>query len=236
MKPFETWTVLSHRPIEKMADNLWRVEGDFEVPLGDATRVMTLAKLADGRVVIHSGIALEEELMKEIEAWGKPTAIVAPNGFHRLDAKVFKKRYPDAKVYCPRGAVKKVSEVVHVDGTLDDAPSDDTVRFTHLAGMKEAEGVLEVRSPNGGGTTLVLNDVVFNVPKRRGLGELVLGPTGKPAIPRVARWFLLKDKKAFRSQLEKLADTPDLKRVIVSHGRPLTEAPASTLRELASTV
>ena len=101
-KAFDTWQVQPHRPLEKLAENLWRVEGDL--PGTGGTRVMTIARLGDGRLVIHNAIALEEPLMKEIESFGTVDAIVVPNGFHRLDSKVFKARYPNAKVYCPTAA------------------------------------------------------------------------------------------------------------------------------------
>jgi hypothetical protein len=37
-------------------------------------------------------------------------------------------------------------------------------------------------------------------------------------VPRIARLMMVKNKPAFRSQVEKLASDGDLKRVIVSHG------------------
>jgi hypothetical protein len=80
-KCFETWTVLPHGPIEKLSENLWRVEGTMND--GKIKRVMTIARMKDGRLVVHNAIALEPELQAEIEAFGTPAAIVVPNGFHR---------------------------------------------------------------------------------------------------------------------------------------------------------
>src|SRR2546430_8021039 len=154
MKAYDTWTVLQHKPIEKLEPNLWRVEGNL--PGGRGTRVMTLVKLASGGLLIHNGIALEEEHMKEIEAFGKPEILIVPNGFHRLDAKVYKQRYPDMRVHAPAGGAKKVAQVVKVDGTFDDGVKDDSVRMFHLDGAKHNEGAIEGKSP--GGTTLVFND------------------------------------------------------------------------------
>src|SRR4051812_45540873 len=105
-KAFEQWTVLPHGPIEKLSDNLWRVSGTM--PDGKTTRVMTIARFGDGRLLMHNAIALEEPLMAELEAWGKPSFIVVPNGFHRQDAKIYKGRYPEAAVLCPKGATKRV--------------------------------------------------------------------------------------------------------------------------------
>jgi len=229
-KAFDTWQVFPHRPIEKLEANLWRVEGDL--PGGNGTRVMTIAKMRDGGLLIHNGIALEEPQMAEIEAFGKPAVLVVPNGFHRLDSKVYKQRYPSLKVVCPAGARKKVAQVVAVDASYTDAPSDDDVRLFHFEGTKEREGVLEVKS--GGTTTLVVNDVVNNLPKMGGLFGFLLAPTGMPSVPRISRWIVIKDKPAFRAHLEKLADTPSLGRLIVSHGKMMSEQPGQILRTVAS--
>jgi hypothetical protein len=224
-KAYETWTVLPHRPIEKLEPNLWRVEGDL--PNSNGTRVMTIVKLASGGLLVHSAIALEEDQMKEIEAFGKPEVLIVPNGFHRLDSKVFKDRYPQVRVLCPAGARKKVEQVLKVDGTYDDGLKDDHVRVFHLEGAKQHEGVLEVKSP--GGTTLVFNDMVNNLPKLGGMMGFMLAPTGRPSVPRIFRMFFVKDRKKLAAHVEQLAATPQLKRVIVSHGKMLTN-PAEELK------
>ncbi len=55
------WRVLAHGPAEPLAENLWRVEG--ALPGMSLRRVMTVAKRTDGRLVVHSAIALEEGAM-----------------------------------------------------------------------------------------------------------------------------------------------------------------------------
>jgi hypothetical protein len=228
-KAFDDWQVHPHRPIEKLEDNIWRVEGDL--PDGNGTRVMTIVKLASGGLLIHNGIALEEDQMKEIEAFGKPEILIVPSGYHRLDSKVFKKRYPDVKVVAPAGAKKKVEQVVKVDGAYD-GKIDDTVTLRHLNGLKDAEGIIEIK--HGGKTTLVFNDCVNNLPKLSGLFGFLLSPTGMPAVPRITRWFMMKDGAAFKTDLEKLGETPSLARVIVSHGKPMTDDPGAILKTVAS--
>jgi hypothetical protein len=225
-RAFDSWNVFPHRPLEKLTENLWRVEGDL--PQGDGTRVMTLARLRDGRLVIHNAMALEEPVMKEIEAFGTPAAIVVPNGFHRLDAKVYKQRYPDAKVYCPAAARKKVEQVVPVDGTLDDAPNDATVGFKHLEGTRDGEGVLHVKSSDG--ITLTFNDAICNLGSVSGIMGFFLAPTGRASVSRMARWLVMKEKDPFRAHLGRLAETPSLQRIIVSHGAMISQRPADVLK------
>jgi hypothetical protein len=226
---FERWTVLPHGPIEKLTENLWRVEGTMPNP--KIRRVMTIARMKDGRLVIHNGIALEDGLMAEIEQFGTPAVIVVPNGFHRQDAKIYKDRYPAAAVYAPKAGLRDVEKVVPVAGDYTQAPKDDTVQLHHLEGCKGKEGVLEVRSEDG--TTLVFNDMIFNIPKRRGLMGFLLAPSGRPAVPRVSKWMLLRDKAAFVEQVNRMA-TPNLRRVIISHGAMLTEQPRETLKQIVA--
>ena len=72
--------------------------------------------------------------MKEIEAFGTPSVLVVPNGFHRLDAKVFKDRYPAMRVYCPAGDRKKVEQVVKVDYRVPGCPPE-TERIAEVVSL-----------------------------------------------------------------------------------------------------
>jgi len=231
-KAHTTWRVLPHGPIEKLSDRVWRVEG--EMPGMPLKRVMTVAKRADGGLVIHNGIALDDAGMAQIEQWGPVKVIIVPNGYHRLDAKVFAARFPQARVICPAGARKKVEDVVPVHGTYADEPDDPHVRYETLDGTRQGEGAMIVRDTEG--TTVVLNDVVFNMPHQRGFSGFVLrrltGSSGGPRISRIARWFIARDKPALRAHLERLANLDGLKRIIVSH-HEVIEQPA-VLRDVAA--
>ena len=231
-KAHTIWKVLPHGPIEKLSPTCWRVQG----ALPPVNRVMTIGKRADGTLVVHNGIALGDAEMAQIDTWGKVSTIVVPNGYHRLDAKVFKDRYPDAKVIAPSGARAKVAQVVPVDGTYADGAADPSVELVHLDGTKEREGAMIVRAP--GDTTVVLNDAVFNMPHGKGVTGFVLRrltqSSGGPTVSRISRWLVVADKPAFRAHLERLAELPDLRRVIVSHYETITEDPAGTLRRVAA--
>jgi hypothetical protein len=231
-----TWDVLPHMPIEKLEPNLWRVQGSLK---GMALkRVMTLVRLDDGRIVVHSAISLNAEAMAEIEAWGDPAVLLVPNAYHRLDAPAWVERYPKLEVLCPGGGQKKIEEVVRVDGDYGDFDGGEVLGLEILDGVAEAEGVLTIRSPSG--TTLVFNDALFNMPHGRGVAGLIFRyltrSTGGPRVSRIVRWFVVKDRAAFRAHLERLAGTPELIRIIVSHHRMINQRPSETLREVAATL
>jgi hypothetical protein len=224
---FTSWTVLPHKPIEKLAPNLWRVSG----MMGKTQRQMVAAKMADGRVFIHNAIALDDTEMAELEAWGEPAVIFVPNGFHRMDAAIWKQRYPKAKVISPAGSKKRVDKVVPVDGVTEAAPSDSSVKLSRLDGCA-IEDVLEVTSDSG--VTLTFCDAVLNMPKLGFPMSVFLGPTGTVSAPRAMRIMGIKDKKAFSAHLERLAATPRLERLTFGHGKPITDDPAGALRKVVA--
>lgn len=230
------WKVGPHGPVEKLSERLWRVEGG--VPGMPLKRVMTIAKRADGGLVVHNAVALGDKEMAEIEALGPIHTLVVPNAYHRLDAKIFCDRFPNAQVVCPDGATKKVQEVVPVSGGLAQLQPDGAVELGHLDGTKDREGVMIVRDSDG--TSLVFNDAVFNMPHLSGFTGFVLksvtGSSGGPRVSRLTKWIVIADKKAFRSHLERLADVPDLRRIVVSHHEVIDHEPAATLRAVAAKV
>lgn len=235
MSQTPTWKVQPHGPVHQLEPNLWEVEGDL--PNMSLKRRMIVARASDGRLLIHSAIALDEAGMSYLDGLGEVAWIVVPNAYHRIDAPRFKARYPSAVVLCPRGATKKVGERVAVDGAFDDppAPADPDVQLVHLEGTNEQEGVVEVRSPDG--VTLIFNDCLFNQPHLPGFGGWllkVIGSTGEAKVTFIARTFLAKDHKRLRGHLERLAETPGLRRVVPGHGALIDQDPAEVLRTVAS--
>ena len=231
---FKEWTVLPHGKLTKLEDNLLTVVGELPMPLGDFPRRMTVARLRDGRSVVFSAIALDEAEMGALEAWGRPAYLVVPNERHRKDIYIWKARYPELVVVAPPGAREKVAEAVAVDATAVDF-GDPNVTFAVVPGTEEGESALVVRSP--GGTTLVLNEIVWNVDDKPGFGGWlfhIIGFTGDdPKIPSLIAAKSIKDRPALKAQLERWADIPDLVRVVVSHGDIIEQRAPSVLRALA---
>lgn len=236
VKAHAEWRVLKHGPIERLEDNLWCVTGSL--PGMSMKRVMTLVRLDDGGLVVHSAIALDDASMSEIESWGRPDVLLVPNGYHRLDAPAYLARYPGMRVLAPRGSRSKVEEVVRVDGDYFHLGDRPPIRLEHLDGIREAEGVLTVSS--GPAATLVFNDAIFNMPHDRGLAGFILrhvtASTGGPRVSRLFRLLAVKDRAAFRGHLERLADTPGLTRIVVSHHERIADRPAETLRRVAASL
>jgi hypothetical protein len=231
------WTVLPHGPLEKLEENLWAVTG--ALPRGPLDRRMAVVRLGDGRLVFHNGVPLAGPAMSELEAWGRPAFLVVPNRFHRLDIHAFKLRYPELRLVCPAPARRQVQEVAAVDGDLGDLPRDPALEAIPLAGMRSGEAALVVRSRPARRATVVFGDAVMCVPTRPGVTGLllrILGTSGGPRVTRIARWVAVADARVLAGELERLAATPNLVRLLPSHGEDVTSDAAGVLLRVARDV
>jgi hypothetical protein len=155
--------------------------------------------------------------------------VLIPHVRHRLDAARYKARYKNLRVLAPPAVLAKAREVVAVDGTYADLPPEPALRLELLDGMGEAEGALIVQSADG--ASVILNEVVFDLePSKNALvrGAVRLFGFGPgPRVTPVVKFELVKDKALLKAHLQRLAATPDLVRLIVSHSRMSRAAEAS---------
>jgi hypothetical protein len=216
-KPRSHWSPEPHEPLLELADNLRWVRAP--IPGISIKRSMTVARMRDGRLVIWSAIALDAPSVSALEAWGTPAFLIVPSALHRLDAAAYKARYPELVVLAPLGARKAVAEVVALAGSLADFPADAEVSFRPLDGIGDKEGAMLVRSADG--TTVVLNDALFNMPLPRDFPSSwivkVLGSAPGPRVSRLVKLLWCRDRPAFRASLQQLSELPELVRLIVAH-------------------
>ena len=236
-KTLKQWKVMPHGKLTQVDENILTVVGELHMPLTDLPRRMTVVRLNDGRLVVFSAIALDEDEMRALEDYGRPSFLVVPNDHHRLDAKIWKDRYPAMQVVAPEGSRKKVEDAVHVD-TTDPALNDPNVQFVTVPGTRGHEAALVVRTVNG--TTLVLNDIVGNIRNPSGFGGWFLQKMGfagdEPHIPKPVKLAMIDDKEALRAQLLRWSQLESLKRILVSHGSPIEDDPGQVLRDLAGSL
>lgn len=235
-KPHREWTVLPHGKLKRLEHNLLSVTGTMNMPpMGEVTRRMTIVRLNDGRLIIYSAISLDEIEMNALESYGTPAFLIVPGDIHRMDAKPWKDRYPALKVIAPAGARDKINEIVPVDATKVDF-GDPAVHFMAMPGTGEKEAVLVLETERG--TTVVLNDLIFDLANRPGVSGWLfklIGMTGdEPHIPLPVKLKEIEDKAAVSDQLERWANMPRLQRVIISHGDIIADAPSAVLSRISA--
>ena len=230
------WTVTPHGEVEQLEENLWTVSSG--VPgIPGLRRRMSIVRRTDGGLLFFNGIPVDDAALDTLRAIGRPAFLVVPQRFHTLDVHAFREKL-GVRVLAPGCDRERIGRIVEVDGTFEDLPPDPAVEVVTVAGFKTGEGMAIVRS--GGRTSLLVADVVLNVPNGPGPSGFLfrmLGLTGsRPSLPLPIRLRVLRDWRALRAQLEELARTPGLVRIVPSHGAVVDRDPAAVLRRIAASL
>jgi hypothetical protein len=224
--------VRPHGPLVPVAREVWQVTGTGS-PLD---RNMVVWRRPDGRLWLHSVVALDPAGMAELDALGPVAFLVVPNGMHRMDCAVYAERYPQARVLAPSAARAKVAEKVRVDGTCEETAAEvgltvHTPRGTH-------PGELAYELTVSGGRVLVVADLLFNILQQPpGLTGFILryvtDSLGPLHISRVFRTLVLRDRAEYAPWVASLAEIPDVLALCVAHGEPVIGDVAGQLRAAA---
>jgi len=227
--------VTPHDPIEKIEDNLWAVQGD--VPGIPFKRRMFIIKRSDGTLLFFGmAIPLEDDLLAEIKAWGRPSILVVTHDQHMIDARAFAEKL-GLKVYGPRACAAKMRQRAEIAGMLEDVPPDPNVQITSVAGAKTGEPAVIVKSDAGRRVSLLVSDVLQNNPKTSlGLLPRMMGFGGGPKVVPVFKMMFVNDKPALRQQLSEWAEMPGLARLVPCHGDAVMSGAADALKAAAASI
>ncbi|HZP19458.1 MAG TPA: hypothetical protein VFB16_04555 [Bauldia sp.] len=229
--------VYPHGGIEPLAEGLWLVKGGLPFPL---RRNMAVFRLADGRLVLHSPVALDDAGLKALEGLGRVAFAIVPSRSHTMDASFYRQRYPGVAVVAPAAIREQVRVKAPTDASAEEMLPPLGFVLHAVPGLKSPEYVYEVPLA-GGGRALIVNDAFANAnayDSSRLLGRLVVRrmgvPGDEPAVPRIVRWLSVSDLAALKRFAGTLAAIPDLRIITFSHGDPVTRDPAGALRAIAA--
>jgi hypothetical protein len=219
--------IYPYEPPRQLASNLWQVKGSLAI--GAIPRNMTVYRLADGRLVLYSVVAMHEDGLRALEALGTPAIMVMPHDRHQMDAPFYLQRYPQIRILAPEPEAPRNVPVAAGLGEL----AELGIRAYPLPGTSYHEVILELPVP--GGYVLCACELLSDlVPSPRGLVGLffkMLGPPGGGfGVARAVRWREVVDRAAVREWLVGLAARRDLVCLLVGHGSPVTKDVAGALR------
>lgn len=193
---------------------------------------MTVVRLVDGRLWVHSASEPTPELCAELDRLGQVSWVVVPNRFHHLHATAMKERYPDAQLIGPASAIARNKRVA-LDVTLDD---------------ERLPSLVPELSPVALGGVPFLDETLFFHAKTRTLIGADLMMCGCPADHWTWRWasrvcgqyqrfkappdvrWKTRSGPLVQQSLDVLAKLP-MERILVAHSDPIEDRPGEQLAE-----
>jgi hypothetical protein len=190
---------------------------------------MTVLRLPNGTLWIHSPVALTPDLRRDLDDLGPVAVILAPSRFHRLHVAEFAAAYPEAEVHAVPAAAEKLGKApgkapgkakVKVSSLLGDDPARAWADVLEQSQIRGSSLYDEVDFYHGASRTLILTDLCFNIPVTAPLATRVtagaLGILGRLSVSTTLR-FSTRDRAAVRHSLERVLAW-DFDRLILSHG------------------
>jgi hypothetical protein len=218
--------------LRPLAQDLWVAERPQRFYGLEVGARMTVIRLADGSLLLHSPVALDAALRRALDALGRVRFAVAPNRVHHLYAGQVAEAYPGARLWVGPGLEKKRPDLVFEAVLGDEAPVEwkGQVDQAFFRGRPyENEVVFCHRASR----TLILCDLAFN------FGPSAAAPTRW--LMRLIRSYgrfgpskldplLIRDRRAARESLERILGW-DFDRVVIAHGDVLERGGRDALRE-----
>ena len=219
-------------PLRALAPGLWVVERPLGNPLAEIGTRMTVIRLRDGGLFLHSPVKLAAELRAALDALGPVRAIVCPNRAHHLFAADYVAAYPDARLYGAPNLAPKRPDLKFAEELSDAAPALWRADLEqHL--FAGAPLLNEVVFFHPATRTLLLTDLAFNVPLGGTKGARIFcwlsGAEGRFGPHRLLRFFMVRDRAAARRSLVRILAW-DFDRVTVTHGQVLERGGQEALR------
>jgi hypothetical protein len=217
--------------LRNLAENLWvaeRPQRFFGLEVGAR---MTVLRLADGHLWLHSPVSLDAPLRAELDSLGPVRFAVAPNRFHHLYAGEVLRAYPQARLWVAPGVDRKRPDLEFTDILGDEAPTEwkDEVEQILFRGRPFENEVVFLHRPS---RTLLLCDLAFNFGEQTpAVTRFVLrlgGGYGRFGTTRLDP-LLIRDRAAARQSLQQILSW-DFDRIIVAHGNVVESGGGPALR------
>jgi hypothetical protein len=217
--------------LRELAPDLWVTERSLTFAGIDVGTRMTVIRLREGELFLHSPVALDPELQRALDALGTVRFAVAPNRMHHLFIGDYCDAYPKAELFAAPGLETKRKDVGWRAVLGDEAPPAWAGQLEQLffRGFPLANEVVFFHPPS---RSLLLTDLAFNI-----------GPDSPPATrfafrllrayerfgPSLLERILIRDRSAGRASLQGILAW-DFDRVIMAHGQVLAKGGRDALR------
>ncbi len=180
---------------------------------------MTVIRLRDGRLFLHSPVALDAATLAGLQSLGEIACIVCPNRLHHLFVGDYFKVFPKAKIYAAPGLQNKRRDLKFY-GELGAVPAPEWRGEIEQEALAELPITREVEFFHPATRSLLLTDICFNIGPTTDLWTKAFfyllrsyrrfGPT--PDLR-----YIVRRSVVLKARLRKISDW-DFDRIILAHG------------------
>ncbi len=210
---------MSDPTLRQLAPDLWVADRPLKLAAGDIGTRMTVIRLHDGGLFLHSPVRLDAETRRALDDLGPVRWVVAPSKVHHFFVSDYAAAYPEARLYAAPGLPEKRADVRFDAVLTDEAPEVWRGQIEQHV-FRGAPFINEVVFFHPTTRTLMLTDLAFNVPADKTSGARLfywlVGAAGRFGPHRVVR-LMIRDRRAARGSVEKILQW-DFDRVTVTHG------------------
>ncbi|HXQ22323.1 MAG TPA: DUF4336 domain-containing protein [Candidatus Acidoferrales bacterium] len=217
--------------LTRLTPDLWTVNRRQRLAGIQVGTRMTVIRLPEQRLWLHSPVALTPELRADLDALGTPCFAVAPNRYHHLYAGEYTTAYPDLQLFVAPGLDIKRPDL-RIAGVLHDTGPDGWRDCIDQVVVRGYPMFNEVVFFHGASHTLLTSDLVFNIQGdspaltrwifRAIAGYGRFGPT---LFERV----MIRDRATARVSFQRILSW-NFDRVILAHGHVLERGGRDALR------
>lgn len=208
--------------MKQLDSDLWVADQSLRIAGLELGARMTVVRLTDGGLWLHSPIRPTPELLRDVGALGRVAALVAPNRFHHLFVAQWMEAFPDASVFVAPGLQTKRPDLAAAQVLTDEAPAlwKGTLEQVQLGGLPMTNEVVFFHPSS---RTLIATDLAFHIGEERPLLTRLsfrLSGAYRRLAPTLLERLLVRDRGAFVPSLQRILQWP-FERVIVAHGTVL---------------
>ena len=210
--------------MKNIGEDIWVHEDVMAMAGTELSLRMTIVRLTDGRLWVHSPTALSPELTSKINELGPLAFIVGASNGHNKWLQQWQQAFPDAALYVSGGIPKKL-KLTHyhvLDDAFDNIWAEDLER-EYMPGVSFFNESVFLHKKS---QSLIVTDFIQNHSQEtpQGLAGFVtkfifrpLGFKGICVAPPLKMGFTIKDKGNFSDFVSKVQHWP-FERIIVTHG------------------
>lgn len=203
--------------LTSIAKNIWSAHHPFVVNGVPSTSRMTVVKLHDDSLWVHSPIPLSAALKAQLDSLGPVKYVLAPSLAHHLFVNDFAKHYPAAILYGAPGLTAKRPDIIGLTTVqTESTPWARDLDGLVFGGMPKVMETVWFHAASG---TLILTDICQcwegDLSWQAGMWAKLSGVRNRFDVPFIVR-MLTSDKAAACASAQAVLHWP-IERVVVAH-------------------